>query len=115
MWLIKRKGNLCIWDRTFDFKSDRYCTGSGTKYRTWKSMEWSGVSCGIYIGAQYTGGYHADTYVRCNAAFVLTYLLTVGIWIFCRVHDLKVAVWFILLGAYIIWRCLHRLKIRINH
>ena len=51
---------------------------------------------------QYTGGYHADTYVRCNAAFVLTYLLTVGIWIFCRVHDLKVAVWFILLGAYII-------------
>ena len=52
--------------------------------------------------SQYTGGYHADTYVRCNAAFVLTYLLTVGIWIFCRVHDLKVAVWFILLGAYII-------------
>ena len=40
--------------------------------------------------------------IYCNAAFVLTYLLTVGIWIFCRVHDLKVAVWFILLGAYII-------------
>ena len=65
---------------------------------------WSGVVfLSVFILVrQYTGGYHADTYVRCNAAFVLTYLLTVGIWIFCRVHDLKVAVWFILLGAYII-------------
>lgn len=65
---------------------------------------WSGVVfLAVFILVrQYTGGYHADTYVRCNAAFVLTYLLTVGIWIFCRVHDLKVAVWFILLGAYII-------------
>lgn len=52
---------------------------------------WSGVVfLSVFILVrQYTGGYHADTYVRCNAAFVLTYLLTVGIWIFCRVHDLK--------------------------
>ena len=64
---------------------------------------WSGATFLLVfiLVRQYTGGYHADTYVRCNAAFVLTYLLSVGIWIFCRAHDLKVAVWFILLGAYI--------------
>lgn len=64
---------------------------------------WSGVVfLAVFILVrQYTGGYHADTYVRCNMAFLLTYLLSVGIWTFCRQRDVKVAVWLILLGAYI--------------
>ena len=87
----KEKKEIYVYGiELFDFKSDRYCTGSGTKYRTWKSMEWSGVSCGIlYWCASIQAAIMQIHMCGVIWHFLLTYLLSVGIWTFLQTARCK--------------------------
>jgi len=50
----------------------------------------------------YTGGYHADTYIRCNMAFLATYICSVIMWQLCKTYNLSALVWILTLLSFIL-------------
>lgn len=50
----------------------------------------------------YTGGYHADTHIRCNVCYCMTFLISIAL-LRVKMHiKTKLAIWIIALAGYLI-------------
>ena len=50
----------------------------------------------------YTGGYHADTYFRCNVAFLGTFICSVVMWKLCKIYNLSAVIWILTLLSFVL-------------
>lgn len=50
----------------------------------------------------YSGGYHADSYVRCNVSFVLTYIMSILLWRLCLVYHMEWKIWLLTIVGFVL-------------
>lgn len=100
--ISKEQEDICIYGTELLMSSlievINVCIAGAVFGTFWQSMLY--LICMMAVRS-YTGGYHADSYLRCNAAFIAAYAGTVGIWFICKSFSVSVWMWLPVLLAFI--------------